>query len=80
MLGIWLSPVPWNVNFVCHQAAAMQLRQLEYHWLLYGPDRQWAESQLLDSDNIAVVVLDTDTGDQIYAFQVRDSGLKMSIE
>ncbi len=58
----------------------MQLRHLEYHWLLYGPDRQWTESQLLDADNIAVVVLDTDTGDQIRAFQVSGSGLNASIK
>ncbi len=66
-----LSPVAYNVNlFVSQQAAELELRHLEYHWLLYGPDRQWAESQLLESDNIAVVVLDTDAGGPSQGFQV----------
>ncbi len=58
------------------QAAALELRHLEYHWLLYGPDRQWAETQLLESDNIAVVVLDTDAAVQSQGFQVICSAAK----
>ena len=65
------SHVSWHSNlFVSLQAEALELRYLDYHWLLYGPERQWVEPKLLESDNIAVVVLDTDTVDQIYTFQV----------